>query len=114
MRIFCTKTVISILLVVSFSCHHQADFLQQSLSLADSNRTELERVLSHYSENPADSLKYRAAVFLIENMGGKRSLDTASVAANQPFFDALANYLRRNEWYVNNGVALMCDSVKAT
>ena len=42
--------------------------LEQALQLAGDNRTELERVLDHYSRNKTDSLKYRAARFLIENM----------------------------------------------
>jgi hypothetical protein len=42
--------------------------LEQALRFAGDNRTELETVLAFYSFNPADSLKYRAAVFLIENM----------------------------------------------
>jgi hypothetical protein len=44
--------------------------LEQALTLAEDNRSELEKVLSHYSGDPADSLKLRAARFLIENMPG--------------------------------------------
>jgi hypothetical protein len=43
--------------------------------MAGSNRQELKSVLRHYSRDRADSLKYRAACFLIENMqwqSGKR------------------------------------------
>ncbi|MCM1502615.1 MAG: transglutaminase-like domain-containing protein [Bacteroidales bacterium] len=42
--------------------------LERALKLAGSNREELEKVLDRYSKVPGDSLKYRAAVFLIENM----------------------------------------------
>lgn len=42
--------------------------LEQSLALAGDNRAELEKVLAHYSQDPADELKLRAAEFLIENM----------------------------------------------
>jgi len=35
---------------------------------AGENSTELQKVLDHYSINESDSLKYKAAVFLIENM----------------------------------------------
>ena len=35
---------------------------------AGDNRQELEKVLRHYQQRPADSLKYKAACFLIENM----------------------------------------------
>jgi hypothetical protein len=37
------------------------------------NRSQLEEVLKHYSSNPSDSLKLRAAEFLILNMPGKYS-----------------------------------------
>ena len=39
--------------------------------MAGKNRVELEKVLNHYSDDPADSLKYKSAVFLIENMPEK-------------------------------------------
>lgn len=53
-----------------FSCgkFDKRDYLKEALVFAGENRSELEKVLKHYSENPADSLKYRAACFLIENM----------------------------------------------
>ena len=38
------------------------------MELAGENRPELEAVLQHYSTDKADSLKYRAARFLIENL----------------------------------------------
>lgn len=42
--------------------------LEAALHSAGDNRQELEKVLRHYQKNPADSLKYKAACFLIENM----------------------------------------------
>jgi hypothetical protein len=42
--------------------------VEQALKQSGDNRSELEKVLLHYSQNPADSLKYRAACFLIGNM----------------------------------------------
>ncbi|GHT75907.1 hypothetical protein AGMMS50262_12680 [Bacteroidia bacterium] len=47
--------------------------MEQALILAGDNRSELEQVLSHYASNPVDSLKYKAAVFLIENLPGHYS-----------------------------------------
>ena len=43
------------------------------LALSGNNRPELEKVLEHYKENDADSLKLKAARFLIMNMPGHRS-----------------------------------------
>ncbi|MDL2245417.1 hypothetical protein [Parabacteroides sp. PFB2-10] len=50
------------------SCQHSPAPLDFALQSAGSNRPELEKVLAHYSADKADSLKYKAAVFLIENM----------------------------------------------
>lgn len=44
--------------------------LEQALQLSGNNRVHMEQVLRHYSQRPADSLKYKAACFLIENMPG--------------------------------------------
>lgn len=44
--------------------------LEKALQLSGNNRVQLEQVLRHYSRDPADSLKYKAACFLIENMPG--------------------------------------------
>ena len=38
-------------------------FLETALQQAGENRVELEKVLSHYSANPADSLKYKSRLF---------------------------------------------------
>ncbi len=60
------KNILFIILFISFlfSCSNKSN-LEQAL---DKNRTEIEKVLQHYSENLADSLKLKAAKFLIENM----------------------------------------------
>ena len=62
-------------IIVSFySCSeirkesHIPSLLDIALQQAKNNRPELEKVLSYYRLHPADSLKYRAACFLIENM----------------------------------------------
>ena len=55
-------------IMLSVACTKQPDRLEESLHFAGANRVELEKVLNHYKIDPKDSLKYRAAVFLIENM----------------------------------------------
>ena len=82
------------------------DLLKQNLKLAGKNRAELEKVLSHFSKNPRDSLKYQAAVFLISNMeynyhyGGKwpARFDTL-------FFDRVSAL-------DNNGIQKLRDSIE--
>lgn len=60
----------SVFLMVSLSTFtacssREVDYLEQSLQLAGENRTELEKVLCHYKDDPK---KLAAARFLIENM----------------------------------------------
>ena len=60
--------------VFSFGCSHKKNSpLEEVLKLAGSNRHELERVIKHYRATPVDSLKLKAAEFLILNMPGKYS-----------------------------------------
>lgn len=42
--------------------------LERSLAKAGKNKPELEKVLTHYTVAPSDSLKYKAAIFLLANM----------------------------------------------
>jgi hypothetical protein len=64
------RYLLTVFFVFSFftSCHRYPKAMRDALYLAGDNRVELEKVLDHYSQSPADSLKYRAACFLIENM----------------------------------------------
>lgn len=64
-----------ILLFIWFiSCSTPSSKLQQALEASGSNRQELEQVLVHYSQKTNDSLKLRAAEFLIANMPGHYSI----------------------------------------
>lgn len=66
-------------LVILSSCQPQNKALESALKLAGNNRSELEKVLNHYSQNPADSLKLKATEFLIENMPGHYTLEGALI-----------------------------------
>lgn len=63
--------------------------MQQALSIAGDNRVELEKVLHRYASNPADSLKYRAARFLIENMPGYYYYEGEALDKHAIYFDVL-------------------------
>ncbi len=52
---------------------------------------QLKSVIEHYSKDPKDSLKLKAAKFLIENLKGLATLDTTSVESNQVYFDLIYN-----------------------
>jgi hypothetical protein len=60
-----------------------------ALQCSGKNRGELEKVLVHFAQNPADSLKLRAAEFLIGNMPGK-----FSEYYDAPWNDVATVYLR--------------------
>ena len=61
-----TKVIIFFTVTLLFlSCSKERSRLEYALQMAGENRNELEKVLEHY-EN--DSLKLKAAIFLIENM----------------------------------------------
>jgi hypothetical protein len=83
------KTFFFVLIVISGLCHsckNDSD-LSLALKIAGDNRPELEKVLKHYRN---DSLKYKAAVFLIENMPGHYTRsDTAYMNAYYAAIDSV-------------------------
>ena len=65
-----------ILILFASSCTSRldvSDAIENVFQQAGKNRKELEKVLKHYGKDPVDSLKLRAAEFLIVNMPGKYS-----------------------------------------
>ena len=66
--------------------------LIHAFKFTDKNRQELKRVLGQYQE---DSPKFAASHFIIRNMLGKQSVDTNSIKASQPYFDAWAAYFEK-------------------
>ncbi len=64
--------------LIIFGCSNQSK-LDYALNLAGENRYELEKVLKYYKIRLEDSLKYKAAVFLIENMPGHYSFVGSSI-----------------------------------
>ena len=67
-------TFIYIIFTLISSCSTDETKLEKALRLAGNNRHELEKVLHHYSQKPADSLQLHAARFIIENMPGHYTL----------------------------------------
>lgn len=85
--------IASMLMVSLLSCYRDESDdeikLEEALDLAGNNRTELERVLTHYSSSK-DSLKYKAAIFLIANMPGKYSKVFPNYLEYKTVFDTIA------------------------
>lgn len=72
----------SLLGVATISCTDNR--LKEALSLAEDNRSELDKVLKHYENEP---LKKKAACFLISNMIGYWGPDSLEVAVNREFVE---------------------------
>ena len=79
----------SLILLLSVSCRHNAPTLDQALQQAGENRAELEKVLDHYRQNPADSQKYRAAEYLIRYM----PFHTSVGGAYEAYYDIVDSLL---------------------
>ena len=65
--------IIFISVFLSVSCHenHKAPFRPQNLvKKVNANKTEFEKVIENYKRSPKDSLKLKAAYYLIKNMNG--------------------------------------------
>lgn len=77
------------LFVIVTSCNKNSE-LNQALDLAGGNKQELEKVLNHYRQNSSDSLKYKAAVFLIKNM--PYHFYYAPINDFDAAFDSIQNY----------------------
>jgi hypothetical protein len=62
------KFILFTFLNLFLACTPWSSDTNKALDLAGENKTELEKVLIHYSKNDADSLKLKAAEYLISNM----------------------------------------------
>nr|MBP9637519.1 transglutaminase domain-containing protein [Bacteroidaceae bacterium] len=71
--------ILFLILIQASAQKHGINYLQEALQAAGHNRHELECVLNHYKHQPADSLKYRAACYLIENMSAHYTYEGAAV-----------------------------------
>ena len=90
------------LMILISSCMSYPEAIEDVLRQAGSNRKELEKVLKYYGKNPADSLKLRAAEFLIVNMPGKYS-----EYYDAPWNDASSVFLR---WTSSSDKQLVLDT----
>jgi hypothetical protein len=81
-------SLIFTLFLCFISCNQYSSKTKTALAAAGENSSALEKVLDFYSKNPADSLKYKAAVFLIENMPYHSFYKP--LPGFEPFFDSIA------------------------
>jgi hypothetical protein len=76
-----------------FSCSKNGQ-LEDALRFAGNNRGELESVLAHYA---ADSLKYKAACFLIENMPYHYTVEGKTLSAYYEAIDSINRHTSDRE-----------------
>lgn len=76
-------SVISYVILLFFIACRQETPLEYALAASGENRKELELFLDYFRE---DSLKYKAACFLIENMPGAFAVNEEIVSACKPFY----------------------------
>lgn len=84
-----------LLLLLFLSCNKSRK-LNYALEFADTNRTQLEKVLEYYKDDP---LKLKAARFLVENIAGHYELRKDSMGGATKIYDAkviTAEYLIKN------------------
>lgn len=62
------KNYILVILLALTACTPLPQGVEESLKIAGRNKWELKKVLRHYRKQEADSLKYKAALFLVDNM----------------------------------------------
>lgn len=93
-RLINMNKIVSFLIVavVITSCTGKMNKLEEALEKAKNNRSELLKVLDYYK---SDSLKRKAAEFLIENMPGR-------IAYHYKYIDSIQEL--KKEWIVNGFV----------
>lgn len=69
-RVIQSFLALGMLSFICISCTRRPVALETALSTAGENRKEMQKVLDYYQKKQEDSLKYKAACFLIENMPG--------------------------------------------
>lgn len=82
-----TLLTILLLSIMLFSC--KENNLRLSLNKAKENREQLDSLLFVYRSTPADSLKYKALCFLIENMLDKYYLSGYKLEEYTTFIDSI-------------------------
>lgn len=77
--------------------NNSSDPLEQNLTLAGKNRIELEKVLTHYQQNPEDSLKLKSAIFLISNIEDKVYFDGPWLRQYDSLFSVRSDNLNEDQ-----------------
>ena len=96
---------------ILIACNPEHKMVKQALELAGPNRHELEKVLVHYSKYPGDSLKLKAARFLITNMPGHYAYDSSSLNKYRPILTVYDSLIRYSEIHTSYNIKSQMDSL---
>jgi hypothetical protein len=104
-----------ILFIILSSCNYYPEEVKRSLStMSAENKLKFEQVFEHFGSSN-DSLKLKAAYFLVENMEGLGYYEGKQKRDYNVIFDILASkpadYKENLPWY-SNGVSLIFDSLE--
>lgn len=83
------SVIFTVLVMNSCRFFGKQNTLNEILEQAGANQDELQKVITHYRKNPKDSLKLKAACFLIENMPGHFSYDSTDLYHYRPVIDTI-------------------------
>ena len=105
------KLTILFCLSLFAACHSDQKELRRALAAAGENRQQLEQVIEYYKHDEADSLKLRAAVYLIRYMPLHKSYDTA-IEKLYDRIDSLIPNCKKNADSLAGAISLLYDRFK--
>lgn len=110
--IFLKKIILVILICIFSACQDIPVEVEQALKLSKNNRVELEKVIKHY-QKPQDSLKLKAAYFLIKNMSNKYTVHVEKIERLNSIFPAIEKARKKNLVVrdINSDKYLLIDSL---
>jgi hypothetical protein len=104
--------LILLLFLLICSCSHVPRNVRIALKAAGENRPELEKVIQHYNQDRADSLKLKAAYFLIGNMFGFTYYNGDLIEKYYLFFDVANTRYKNDRGYSFEKYKLITDSLR--
>lgn len=60
------------------SCQNSSEQLLRVYEIAGENRNEIDKIIAHFSNNKKKSLKFKAAVYIVENMDSHEAIDDSA------------------------------------
>lgn len=91
-----------LLIITSCSKNDIPVKVKNTLDLAGSNEKAFNKVIGHYSANPADSLKLKAAYFLIQNMPGWYYYEGKQLNQYQDYLKLIRRDQERGDYFLSS------------